>query len=51
MKKLNSKIGIRIFQEQKKAALLLVGSGKFKNLSEVVRTSMKEFLSKQGGGL
>ena len=40
MQKQNEKIGIRISQEQKKAALKLVESGRFRSLSQVVRTAL-----------
>jgi Arc/MetJ-type ribon-helix-helix transcriptional regulator len=49
MKKQNEKIGIRISQEQKKAATQLVESGKFKNISQVIRTALKELLLAQRG--
>ena len=46
MKKQNGTIGIRISQEQKKAATQLVKDRKFRNLSAVVRAALKEFLEK-----
>jgi len=47
MKNQNEKIGIRISQEQKKAVRQLVASGKFKNLSHLVRLALSEFLQQR----
>jgi Arc/MetJ-type ribon-helix-helix transcriptional regulator len=43
-----SNIAIRLSTEQRQKIDELVRAGKFKNLSEVIRQALTEFLSRQG---
>lgn len=45
MKKYNKRIATRLSLKQRQQIDKLVESGKFENLSEVIRTALKEFLS------
>jgi len=42
------RIAIRLSIEQRQQIDKLVEAGKFKNLSEVIRTALQEFFSKEG---
>lgn len=47
MKKHNERIAIRLPLEQRKEIDQLVESGKFKNLSQVIREALKQFLERE----
>jgi len=46
MKEHDSLIGIRLASEKKSRIEQLIAEGKFKSISQVVRTALKEFLEK-----
>lgn len=46
MKEHDSLVGIRLPSEEKLRIQQLVAEGKFKNISQVVRIALKEFLEK-----
>jgi Arc/MetJ-type ribon-helix-helix transcriptional regulator len=46
---MNTRIGIRVKQTEREQLEALVKAGKFKTISEVVRTALKQFLETQNG--
>jgi Arc/MetJ-type ribon-helix-helix transcriptional regulator len=47
MEKQNSRVGIRLPDEMRSKINALISNGSYKNLSEIVRTSLTEFLEKR----
>ena len=45
--KMNTRIGIRLTQTERQQIEALVKSGKFKTITEVIKTALKEFLQNQ----
>jgi len=45
----NLRITIRVESSEREKIEQLINEGKFKNLSQVVREALKDFLSKQNG--
>lgn len=50
IKKQNSRIALRISNEQREQINQLVNNGDFKNLSHVVRVALKKFFSEKHSG-
>ena len=48
MQEQDSRIAIRLPSKERQQIDALVESGKYKNLSQVIRAALKEFLSKEG---
>jgi len=48
MQKQDSRTALRLPSEQRQEIDRLVKSGKFKNISSVIREALKQFLSKEG---
>jgi Arc/MetJ-type ribon-helix-helix transcriptional regulator len=46
---MNTRIGIRIKQTEREQLEELVKAGKFKTISELIRTALKQFLETQNG--
>jgi len=44
---MNTRIGIRLKQTERQQIEALVKSGKFKTISEIIRTALKQFLEAQ----
>ena len=51
MKEHDSKIALRLPNKERQQIKKLVKDGKFKNISQVIRQALKEFLSKEGEAL
>jgi Arc/MetJ-type ribon-helix-helix transcriptional regulator len=48
MKEHDSKIAIRLPSNERGKVEQLISEGKFKNISQVIRAALKEFLEKEG---